>query len=82
MKQRAAEHAVAEDGAGRDQRDRGEDDDDAVEKGQRMFERRDERVACDAASVRLFTIRKRTVHHAETSDASFNSLAAVAVLAP
>ena len=45
VKQRAAEHAVAQDGAGRDQRERREDDDDVVAKGKRAFERRHERIA-------------------------------------
>ena len=35
-----------------------------------------------AAFERSCLIRERTMHHAETSEASFNRLAAVAVLAP
>src|SRR5882757_281602 len=79
VEQRAAEHAVAQDGAGRDQRDRCKHDDDAVEDGEAAIERR--REACACGSVRLaVTIRKRTVDHAETSEASLSKFAAVAVL--
>ena len=81
VKQGAAEHAVAEDGAGRDQRDRREHHDDVVAKGERTFQRRHERIARSGVGM-VVLIRKRTMHHAETSVASFNRLAAVAVFAP
>ena len=81
VEQGAAEHAVAQDGAGRDQRDAGEDDDDVVAKRQRTLERRHERIARGDRSG-FVLIRKRTMHHAETSVASFSRLAEVAVLAP
>src|ERR1700738_5095096 len=81
VKQRAAQHAVAEDGAGRDQRNGRDDDDDVVTKGETTFERGRERIArCSIRTVML--ISELTMHHAETSDASFNRLAAVAVFAP
>ncbi len=52
-----------------------------LQKRERAFERRDERIARRGART-VGLIRKRTMHHAETSDASFSRLAAVAVFAP
>src|SRR5258708_13636890 len=81
VEQRAAEHAVAQDGAGRDQRDGGKDDDDVIAESEHAFECRHQRVA--RSGVRTAgLIRKRTMHHAATSDASFRRLAAVAALSP
>src|SRR4051794_22806313 len=80
VEQGTAEYAVAQDDAGRDQRDRGKDDDDVVAEAKRAPEYRHGRIALgDVGTVIL--IRKRTMHHAETSLASFSNLAAVAVLA-
>ena len=81
VKQRAAEHAIAEDAAGRDQRDGGEDDDDGVAQRQRALQRRHGPM-CRSGVGAVIPIRKRTVHQAETSEASFSRLAAVAVFAP
>ena len=53
-----------------------------LQQGERTFERRDERSCPWRRSDMVVLIRKRTMHHAETSDASFSKLAAVAVLAP
>ena len=76
MEQGAAQHAVAEDGAGGDQRDRRQHDDDAVAERERTFQRRHERMARGGVGM-VILIRKRTMHHAVTSDASFSSLAGI-----
>src|SRR5689334_15706449 len=81
VEQGAAEHAVAQDDARRDQRDGREDDDDVVAEGQGMTECRHERAARGGGVGTVILIRKRTMHHAETSLASFSKLAAVGVLA-
>ena len=79
VKQGAAEDAVAQDGAGRDQSDSRQNDNDPVAKGERAIERRHEHIVRGGGrSVSL--IRKRTMHHAETSVASFSRLAAAALL--
>ena len=64
----------------RDQCDGGEDHDDVVAQRQRLAERRHERIARGGLGMVLL-IRKRTMHHAETSLASLSRLADVAVLA-
>jgi hypothetical protein len=80
VEQGAAEHAVTEDHTCRDQRERGEDHDDVVAQRQHLAERRHERIARGGLGAVLL-IRKRTMHHAATSVASFSRLAEVAVLA-
>src|SRR6185369_12241277 len=80
VKQGAAEDAVTEDHTGRDQRECGKDHDDAVAQRQPLAERRHERIARDDLGM-VWLIRKRTMHHAETSLASLSRLADVAVLA-
>src|SRR5258705_3710016 len=77
----AGKDGVAEDEAARDQRDRREDDDDVVAKTESPFERRHERIARGGVRT-VILILDWTMHHADTSDASFNRLAAVAVFAP
>ena len=59
---------------------RGEHDDDVVAEVKRALERRHERIARGGVGA-FDLIRDRTMHHAETSVASFSRLAAVAVLA-
>src|SRR5579863_3043332 len=81
VEQGAPEHAIAEDGAGRDQRNGCQDDDDVVAPYEHALERRDEPIARRGVRA-TFLIRERTMHHAETSDPSLSNLAAVAVLAP
>ena len=51
-----------------------------LQKRKPAFERRHERIARGGART-VILIRERTMHHAETSVASFSRLAAVAVLA-
>src|SRR5579871_4693814 len=81
LKQRSSQDAIAEDRARRDQRKGGESENDAVAQSERIFERRNQRGAGRGGG-RIGSIRKRTVHHAETSEASLSNLPAVAVLAP
>src|SRR5580704_4790235 len=79
MKQRTPEHAIAQDSACRDQSERGEEDEDLVDQRKRTFEGGNDRIIRGRLR-EVFTIPQRTVHHAETSDASFKRVAAVAVL--
>ena len=72
---------MAEDDAGRDQCDGREDDDDVIAKTETTFERRHERIARGGVRT-VILIPDWAMHHADTSDASFNRLAAVAVFAP
>src|SRR3984885_10310732 len=81
LKQRARKHAEAEHAARTDQRQRGENQNDSVAQSKRIFQCRDKPRA-GRGNRRGGSIRKRTMHHAEMSDASFSNLAAVAVLAP
>jgi len=79
VKQGAGQYTVAENNAGRDQ---GEGRD---EKTMRLFAERRGRVRprprahCPRRIRKVALILKRTMHHAETSDASFSRVAAVAV---
>src|SRR5437660_1782672 len=80
VEKRTTEYAVAEDGARRDQRDCCEHHDDGVAEVERVAECRHERIARNGVGA-VILIRKRTMHHAATSLASFSREAEVAVLA-
>jgi len=58
-----------------------DEDNDVVAEGEAAFDRGHERIARGRIR-KVALILKRTMHHAETSDASFSRVAAVAVLAP
>src|SRR4051794_41549019 len=64
VEQGAAEHAVAQDYARRDQRDGGEEYDNVVAEGQSTTERRHEWIARGDGFGMVSLIRKRTMHHA------------------
>ncbi len=80
VEHRAAEHAVAQDRAGGDQGNGSQEDNGIVAKRERLTDSRHEPIARGDAG-QVFLIRKRTMHHAATSVASFSNVAEVAVLA-